>query len=79
VCVLWSRTHYTRARSPVHTESRVSAAILLPGQWRSLVPHTTVVCRTIVNEKVKENRGDPLCVMVIILYPSYKRIVLYKL
>jgi len=75
MCV-YDRVRTIRARgTPVHTESRVSAAILLPGQWHSLVPHTTAVCRTIINEKVKENHCDPLCVMIIILYPSYKHMI----
>lgn len=51
VCYGRVRTIYARA---VHLFTQ-SSAILLPGQWRSLVPHTTAVCRTIVNEKLKEN------------------------
>jgi hypothetical protein len=48
--------------SPVHTESRVSAAILLPSQWRSLIPHATAVCRTIVKRKGKRKpRRSIMC------------------
>lgn len=62
VCVLCSRSTICAHGSPVHTESRVSAAILLPGQWRSLIPHATAVCRTIVKRKGKRKpRRSIMC------------------